>query len=74
MKSMKTLMISAAVCGAMALPMSGVAQPTGDHEVSAAFLLVQNIVCGKTKASDQFPRDKKTCTPIGKYMKANGIN
>ncbi|MBV52832.1 MAG: hypothetical protein CL816_02055 [Coxiellaceae bacterium] len=31
MKSMKTLIISAAVCGAMALPLSGAAAPSGEN-------------------------------------------
>mgnify|MGYP001184507661 CR=1 FL=1 len=74
MKSMKTLIISAAVCGAMALPMSGVAnkqRPIYKAKAVAAvtaLLMVQSIVCVKTKNNGDLPRDDKMCTLIGKYI------
>ena len=73
MKSMKTLIISAAVCGAMALPISGTAQPTGDHKVAAAFSTVKSIVCVE-RDSKKYQKDPQLCTAIGKYAAKNGID
>ena len=73
MKSMKTLMISTAVCVAMALPVSGVASKHKAKAVAAvtALLMAQSIVCAKTKNHEDFPKDEKACTLIGKYIKKN---
>ncbi len=69
MKSMKTLMISAAVCGAMALPMSGVA----DNKEAVAFSYVKSTVCAE-RGSKKYAKDPQLCAAIGKYTAKNGID
>ncbi len=80
MKSMKTLMISAAVCGAMALPISGTAQPTGqniqnlNHSQLAAFIVVRNVLCAGATSQEKGDKSRaRACGTIAAYMKENGI-
>ncbi len=70
MESIKTLMISAAVCVAMALPVSGLAQVI--IQDAKAFIVVKGIVCGITNNTN-LPEDESTCMDIKKYMYVNGI-
>ena len=80
MKSMKTLMISAVVCGAMALPLSGVATPDGDRakelgltkkQIAAAHIIrdytcMKRTSAGKTLLSAR--EEAATCTLMGKLL------
>ncbi len=80
MKSMKTLIISAAVCGAMALPISGTAKPTGeniqnlDRSQLAAFIVVRNVLCAAATSQGKGDKSRaRACGTLVAYMKANGI-
>ncbi len=72
MKCIKTVLISSVVCGAMALPLSGVAKGgVADHPI-AAFSLVKSIVCAE-RESRKYEKDPALCTAIGKYMAKNKL-
>ena len=70
MKSMKTLIISAAVCGAMALPLSGAAAPTPapgqGNVVTALQTLYDKLGCGGPDASTY-------CGAVLEIAKESGI-
>ena len=81
MKSMKTLMISAVVCGAMALPLSGVATPDFDRAKDlglskgqiAKILTVRAIVCAKAKSVGKGDKmQAQLCDYLSSYYKTYG--
>ena len=66
MRSMKTLIISAAVCGAMALPTSGTAGASESDVVTALQTLYDKLGCGGLDASTY-------CGAVLEIAKESGI-